>query len=65
MFARDLFGDFRDHVEITNINTHKRKSCMYIITPELTANISPREHVFVSKTQTLIPAIIYEFTVFI
>ncbi len=27
MFARDLFGDFRDHIEIAKINTRKHKSC--------------------------------------
>ncbi len=31
---------------------------------ELTANINPREHGFVSKTQTLIPVNINEFTVY-
>ena len=36
----------------------------YLTRPELTANINPREHAdFVSKTQTLIPANINEFTV--
>ncbi len=32
---------------------------------KLTANINPREHGFVSKTQTLLPANINEFTVLI
>ncbi len=26
MFARDLFGDFRDHIKITKINTRKHNS---------------------------------------
>ena len=31
--------------------------------PELTANMNPREHGFVSESRTLIPANINEFTV--
>ncbi len=34
-----------------------------LTSPKLTANINPREHGFVSKTQTLIPANINEFAV--
>ncbi len=26
MFARDLFGDFRDHIKIVKINTRKHNS---------------------------------------
>ncbi len=47
-FARGLFGEFRDHFFIANINARKHKSCVPRLTrPELTANINPREHGFV------------------
>ncbi len=26
IFARDLFGDFHDHIKIAKINTHKHNS---------------------------------------
>ncbi len=51
MFARD-------------ISRTSRPSLNRILnTANITANINPREHVFVSKTQILITANINEFTV--
>ncbi len=65
MFARDLFG----RISRPSLN-RKNKYPANIIhvprqltRPKLTANINPREHGFVSKLQTLIPANISVFTV--
>ena len=66
MFARDLFGEFRDRFKMGNLNTRQHNSCIprKLTRPELTANINPHEHDLVSKTQTLIPTNINEFTAF-
>ncbi len=59
MFARDLFGEFRKNKYPANIIHVPRQ----LTRPKLTPNINPRQHGFVSKTETLIPANINEFTV--
>ncbi len=59
MFARDLFGEFRDHLQIAKINTPQTSLNIIhvprqLARPKLTANINPHKHDFVSKMQTLI-----------
>ncbi len=65
MFARDLFGEICNYLQNAKINTPKHNSCVarQLTRSEITANNNPHEGGFVSKTQTLIPANINEFTI--